>query len=116
MAEFLGANILDDKPFLVMPYLKNGNARDYLHKHPNGNRLQIVRTSDVALQPKYVTLYVQLHGVSLGLVYLHSHQIVHGDLKAVRLLACQLIFAPLMRYCCTIAQCANRQQWDCCTL
>jgi serine/threonine protein kinase len=26
---------------------------------------------------------VQLHHISLGLVYLHSLQIVHGDLKAV---------------------------------
>ena len=27
-----------------MPYLQNGNARDYLREHPNGDQLQIVRT------------------------------------------------------------------------
>lgn len=26
--EFLGANEFDDRPFIVMPYMKNGNARD----------------------------------------------------------------------------------------
>ena len=33
-----------------------------------------------------VSKYVQLYGISLGLVHLHSHRIVHGDLKAVRIL------------------------------
>ncbi|KAF7982534.1 hypothetical protein HWV62_28160 [Athelia sp. TMB] len=66
--KFLGANVLDDKPFIVVPYLANGNARDYLIIHPECNRLQLV------------------HGISLGLVHLHSQQIVHGDLKAVNVL------------------------------
>ena len=40
--EFLGANILDKRPFIVIPYLRNGNSRDYLEQHPNGDRMQIV--------------------------------------------------------------------------
>jgi len=51
--QFLGANELDDRPFIVMPYLKNGNARDYVEGHPSCDRLQI------------------LHHISLGLAYLH---------------------------------------------
>jgi serine/threonine protein kinase len=46
LSEFLGANILDDKPFIVMPYLKHGNVRAYLKEHPDSNRLQIVRNSN----------------------------------------------------------------------
>jgi len=46
LSEFLGANILDDKPFIVMPYLKHGNVRAYLKEHPDSNRLQIVRNVD----------------------------------------------------------------------
>jgi hypothetical protein len=42
--EFIGANELGDKPFIVMPYLKNGNARNYIEGHPNCDRLQIVRS------------------------------------------------------------------------
>jgi hypothetical protein len=30
-----------------MPYLQNGNARDYLQEHPNADRLQIVRTRNI---------------------------------------------------------------------
>ena len=43
LLEFLGANILDDKPFILMPYLKNGNVQAYLKEHPDSDRLQIVR-------------------------------------------------------------------------
>jgi hypothetical protein len=43
--EFLGANVFDDRPFIVMPYLKNGNARDYVNDHPDCNRTLIVRHS-----------------------------------------------------------------------
>jgi hypothetical protein len=43
--EFLGASQWDDKPgpFIVMQYLHNGNARDYVREHPDCNRLMIVR-------------------------------------------------------------------------
>jgi serine/threonine protein kinase len=85
-AEFLGANILDEKPFIMTPYLENGNARHYLQKHPDRDRLQIVRLSNFhVLVLLMFTVYMQLHGISLGLVHLHSHGIIHGDLKAVRL-------------------------------
>ena len=40
--EFLGANVLDGKPFIVMPFLKNGNARDYIDNNPDCDRPKIV--------------------------------------------------------------------------
>jgi hypothetical protein len=49
LVEFLGANILDEKPFIVMPYLKNGNSRDYLQEYPNSDRLQIVSKSNACI-------------------------------------------------------------------
>ncbi|KAF7982500.1 hypothetical protein HWV62_28092 [Athelia sp. TMB] len=41
-SEFLGANVLDERPFIVMPYLQNGNVKVYLRAHPGCNRLKIV--------------------------------------------------------------------------
>lgn len=34
--------MLDDRPFIVMPYMKNGNARDYLRNHQDFDRVKLV--------------------------------------------------------------------------
>ncbi|KZP08700.1 kinase-like protein [Athelia psychrophila] len=65
---FLGANVWGNRPFIVMPYLKNGNARDYIQKYPERNRAAI------------------LHQAALGLLYLHSVNIIHADLKGYNIL------------------------------
>lgn len=66
-----------------MPFLKNGNARDYVHNHPECDRILIVcHINSEADCLKYL-LARQLHHVSLGLVYLHHNNVMHGDLKAV---------------------------------
>jgi hypothetical protein len=43
LAEFLGANILDNKPFIVTPLMDNGNAQIYIQNHPDCDRLTMVR-------------------------------------------------------------------------
>ncbi|KAJ7777191.1 kinase-like domain-containing protein [Mycena metata] len=65
--QFLGANILDDKPFVVMPLLPY-NAREFLR-----------------IRPTYDPLYI-LRDITLGLEYLHGRKICHGDLKGINVL------------------------------
>ncbi|KAJ7111223.1 kinase-like domain-containing protein [Mycena epipterygia] len=65
---FLGANHLDNRPFIVMPYMKHGNACEFLQNHPNHTPLPILRDA------------------ARGLLYLHSKNVVHADLKAANIL------------------------------
>ncbi|KAJ7624397.1 kinase-like domain-containing protein [Roridomyces roridus] len=67
--QFLGANTLDEHPFIVTPYMR-GTARQLLHKWPH-------------FDPVYI-----LRDISLGLEYLHGHPrtICHGDLKGANVL------------------------------
>ncbi|KAJ7819423.1 kinase-like protein, partial [Mycena leptocephala] len=65
---FLGANHLDNEPFIVMPYLQHGNAHEFMQKYAEQSPLSI------------------LTDAARGLLYLHSKDIVHGDLKAANIL------------------------------
>ena len=40
--EFLGANIVDETPFIVMPFLRNGNAWCFILANPDCDRIKIV--------------------------------------------------------------------------
>jgi serine/threonine protein kinase len=86
LTEFLGANVLDDKPFIVMPFLKNGNARQYMQAHPSCDRLVLVNLYVLCPSIDRNRHILKLYDISLGLVYLHSKKVVHGDLKAVILI------------------------------
>ncbi|KAJ6574586.1 kinase-like domain-containing protein [Mycena capillaripes] len=67
IVQFFGANTLDDKPFIVMPYVQY-NAKEFLRTRSEFDPLYILRD------------------ISLGLEYLHSRKICHGDLKAINVL------------------------------
>ncbi|KAK7008148.1 kinase-like protein [Favolaschia claudopus] len=65
--QFLGANTLDDQPFVVMPLMPY-NSRQFLRAHRDYDPLVILRD------------------ISLGLEYLHARKISHGDLKGINVL------------------------------
>jgi serine/threonine protein kinase len=75
-------SVLDEKPFIVMPYLKHGNVRDFIQNHPQGNRDMIVSKAYLT----HVTVLIvnrQLHHIAIGVAHLYSKNIVHGDIKVV---------------------------------
>ena len=83
---FYGCSPSSDPPFLVCEYKSNGNAREYLKKTGHADRRQLVSDLRVCrLWESTVTVIhaQQLHDASLGLEYLHTIGVIHGDLKAV---------------------------------
>ncbi|KAG8768166.1 GTP-binding protein Rho1 [Ceratobasidium sp. 428] len=66
--ELIGLTQHRGKLAVVAPWIENGNLRQYLGKNPDVDRL------DLCLQ------------ITRGLAYLHSHDMVHGDLKGANVL------------------------------
>lgn len=89
LAAFLGANVRDGHPFLLMPLCMHGNALQFLSNNPDVDRIRIVsleRAHYHSLLTISCTHFLcKLRDVAAGLYYLHFRPtpIIHGDLKAV---------------------------------
>ncbi|KAH7333944.1 kinase-like domain-containing protein [Rhizoctonia solani] len=64
----LGMAEFQDQIAMVSPWMKNGDLRSYLRQHPEVERCQLC------------------YDICDGLVYLHSMNIIHGDLKGANVL------------------------------
>lgn len=75
---------LEDGTFsMVSEWMVNGNIMEYVRNNA-GNHLKLVGRNRIFLLRSLSTF--QLAGAAEGLRYLHSVNIVHGDLKGVSLL------------------------------
>lgn len=64
----LGAYIWNSELVMISEWMENGNVTQYLRKNPRVNKLSL------------------LADVARGVMYLHSMNVVHGDLKGVNIL------------------------------
>lgn len=80
VVSFLGVTL---EPLqLVSEWIPGGELREHVRKNPKANRLNLV--SQVTLFRDVASLCLQLLGITEGLAYLHSCNVIHGDLKGVR--------------------------------
>ncbi|KAG8893143.1 hypothetical protein FRB99_002182, partial [Tulasnella sp. 403] len=66
---FLGACKIDGFIYLVSPYMCNGTIMDFIQDHPQrADRIRLIRE------------------IAAGLEYIHSRNVIHGDLKGTNIL------------------------------
>ena len=69
---------------IVSEWMIDGNIMDFITKHPEVNRLRLVRLTFVPPSIHKSSSVPQLAETASGLQYLHSMDIVHSDIKPVR--------------------------------
>lgn len=67
---------------LVSEWISGGELRHYVGENPGANLISLVSSS--LCTPINASSCLQLLGVAEGLGYLHSCDVVHGDVKGVR--------------------------------
>lgn len=66
---------------LVSEWMPGGELRNYIKQNPDTSRINLV--GSFLPLPHSVSPSPQLLGIAKGLAYLHSYDVVHGDLKGV---------------------------------
>jgi serine/threonine protein kinase len=70
----------------------NGRVNDYLAKNNKADRLEIVGLGYLSRYDivGFIIIFLQITAIARGLQYLHSQNVIHGDVKAVRTFLAEL--------------------------
>jgi len=101
---FYGASTLTSPPYIVSRYMSNGNLVQYLSRKPNVDRLKLVCPDGYGGFNLSLRLNAKIFEVSLGMFHLHGEYIIHGDLKGVSAVCCDIAHLTHM----IIGKCAYR--------
>jgi len=77
----------ENKFAMVSGWMANGNITEFVKAHQDVNRFELVSPPLNLLAPSQLTITrpQQLGGVAKGLIHMHAQEMIHGDLKGVRL-------------------------------
>jgi serine/threonine protein kinase len=81
---FLGVPTKVPPPFeIVCEWMENSRITEYVRENPNVDRIGLVSGFSFAVTTPFERQILQLWDVADGLHYLHSRDVIHGDLKGV---------------------------------
>jgi len=84
----LGATMTGVQFIMVSEWMTNGNISEFVKAYPGADRIRLVGFPSEVLPSQFSSITAQLsqlNDVGVGLDYLHSQEMAHGDLKGVRL-------------------------------
>ena len=80
---------------MVSEWMSNGNINQFVEKHRDVNRFELVGFLSNLLQILVTAdIITQLGDVAKGLSYMHDEGMIHGDLKPVSLVKLKHDFFP----------------------
>ena len=90
MLPLLGVTMEKKLFVMVSEWMENGNINEFVRKHTNVDRLELVCSLFKALifHVSSITLLFQLRDATMGLIYMHDQGVIHGDLKGVCVQTC----------------------------
>lgn len=100
---------------LVSEWMPGGELREYIKNNRHQNIIKLV--SQFPRTPIYASSCPQLLDIAKGLGYLHSHNVIHGDLKGVCVTLSFMVSALMVKSagkhsCGCSRECTNCRFWS----
>lgn len=79
---FLGTDSLGESIYLISPFAEHGTVVDYLRRNPTSDRPKFVRPrTKIQRSVSLIEDVSKLRDIAAALNFLHSSNVIHGDIK-----------------------------------